>query len=163
MTKSRIQPPIVVLTLMHDCCCCCFQECSHLEQKQQAPCSPSHICISSCSLCSAPSQCLKVFVNMPTCQPSILLWLCRLQPSYLPVVRFANGREILLQPERISQEYPDLGICSRVQVCSNCECQPCMHDLTELSHLSNRASLFTSCCMSGTQDHGCICMQISVH
>ena len=38
----------------------------------------------------------------------------------LPKVKFINGRELLVCPEKFSADYSQLGVCTRVQVCTMC-------------------------------------------
>ena len=44
----------------------------------------------------------------------------------LPKVKFINGRELLVCPEKFSADYSQLGVCTRVQVC-----MPCAYDMLQ--------------------------------
>ena len=41
----------------------------------------------------------------------------------LPQVKFINGRELIMTPEKFSADYTQMGVCQRLQVCSRASCR----------------------------------------
>jgi hypothetical protein len=56
------------------------------------------------------------FWRLPIMIPSENSFSCRWHGKQIPIVRFLNGREILVTPEKFTSDVPGHGMCKRMQV-----------------------------------------------